>query len=93
MKNTPALHTPGTESFSTINSAKRYDDVYQRERDKLINDADATDAKSVTDKLTGNARGERRASVAIDPTQAPAKRKDSIDDLIIDLNRLYSEQR
>ena len=71
---------------------KRYDQVYERERDKLINETDANDA--VDDKPeTGSARGKRGARVAIDSDQAPPMRKDSIDDLIIDLNRLYSEQR
>jgi len=69
---------------------KRYDKVYERERDKLINEAD----DAVGDKVeTGSARGKRSASVVLDSVSAPPMRKDSIDDLIIDLNRLYSEQR
>ena len=82
-----------TRSFDAIDGninesiAECYEEVYQREKNKLVNEAD--DAEPVT---VATARGERSAGNTLAMEPSPSIRKDSIDDLIIDLNRLYSEQ-
>ena len=73
----------------------RYDQIYDREREKLIGDVDfVTDVQSGE----GSARGERLASNsprAMAPTDADedSSSEDGMDELMIDLNRLYREQR
>ena len=73
----------------------RYDQIYDREREKLIGDVDlVTDVQSGD----GSARGERLASNsprAMAPTDADedSSSEDGMDELMIDLNRLYREQR
>ena len=80
------------KTFDTVDSkindsiAERYDAAYQRERDNLINEAVAGEARPATRKTT---RGERRASPDLPRVQP---RNDNIDDLIVDLNRLYGER-
>ena len=83
-----------SKSFDAIDGkinesiAECYDDVYQREKDKLVNEA----VSGKVETAATSTRGERTASTTLDAEQSPTLRKDSIDDLIIDLNRLYSEQ-
>ena len=73
----------------------RYDQIDDREREKLIGDVDfVTDVQSDE----GSARGERLASNsprAMAPTDADedSSSEDGMDELMIDLNRLYREQR
>ena len=73
----------------------RYDQIYDREREKLIGDVDfVTDVQSDE----GSARGERLASnspraTAPTGTEEDSSSEDGMDELMIDLNRLYREQR
>lgn len=92
------------KSFDNIDSRigesidVRYDEVYDREKEKLLNEP----APSITHKgnqkapITSpgiSARGERNASAQTVQVKQTGHRSDSIDELIIDLNRLYGEQR
>ena len=88
------------KSFDAIDSRigdsidKRYDQVYDNARQKLINESQHVKAPAQSkDEMTVSARGERIASkpaASAKPVNGP---EDTIDDLMIDLNRLYSEQR
>ena len=80
----------------------QYDQIYDREREKLIGDVDLVSA-GPSDQ--GSVRGERlasnspgvMASADTDETRAVERAsetgEDGIDELMIDLNRLYREQR
>ena len=81
----------------------RYDEVYDREKEKLLNEAsllpsehattDAPPPVSTSLRSETGLRSERKASASGVAAKDMAVRKDSIDELILDLNRLYGEQR
>ena len=78
----------------------RYDEVYDREKQKLQNEPtvevseNSTEVTNDTESTdAGSARGERVASQSVESKDLPENRKDSIDELIVDLNRRYGEQR
>lgn len=95
------------KSFDNIDSRigesidARYDEVYEREKQKLQDEPTealsenlaAAVANNSNNTEAGSARGERVASKSVLSKALPDNRKDSIDELIIDLNRLYGEQR
>ena len=75
----------------------RYDEVYDREKEKLQSESthpllESASADTPT-ASTASLRSERTASKPVDIPEDVEVRKDSIDELIIDLNRLYGEQR
>lgn len=78
----------------------RYDEVYDCEKQKLQNEPtvevseNSTEVTNDTESTdAGSARGERVASQSVESKDLPENRKDSIDELIVDLNRRYGEQR
>jgi len=96
-----------SKSFDSIDSRigesidARYDEVYELEKEKLLNESSdqsiesdlapaASDSHVSSDS---SLRGERGAGAPLGPKYLLDNRKDSIDELIIDLNRLYGEQR
>ncbi len=80
-----------------------YDEVYEREKLRLVNEPvdlqqqGAAESGSATANKhsiqNSNARGERSASKPVVAKPVMETRKDSIDELIMDLNRFYGEQR
>ncbi len=86
------------KSFDLIDASisdsidQRYDQLYDDERQRLINESQADSEANPADSDIA-ARGERIASKGVGTAPAIPGREDSIDDLIIDLNRLYGEQR
>ncbi len=93
------------ESFDRIDSRigdsidQRYNEVYEREKQRLMNEpaavADDYSGTAKNDHEAGaiSSRGERTANKTPQSPKTDDARKDSIDELIIDLNRLYGEQR
>jgi len=92
------------KSFDNIDSNigesinARYDEVYDREKQKLLTETlpqTETEVSAVhaTEKPASSSRGERSARSPVVKSQDKDKHQDSIDELIIDLNRLYGEQR
>ena len=79
----------------------RYDEVYDREKEKLLTEATLQPSERTAVDAAPNEpaslRSERNADTSADtPVEIPSDpevRKDSIDELILDLNRLYGEQR
>ena len=81
----------------------RYDEVYDREKEKLLNEASLLPSEHATTdapppvptslRSETGLRSERKASASGVAAKDMAVRKDSIDELILDLNRLYGEQR
>jgi len=92
------------KSFDNIDSNigesinARYDEVYDREKQKLLSEALPEPEREVsavhaTEQSPLSSRGERSARAPVVKSQDKDKHQDSIDELIIDLNRLYGEQR
>ena len=72
----------------------RYDEVYEREKDRLLNETTLLTEESATeDTASATMRSERNVSASVVIPEDMDIRKDSIDELIMDLNRLYGEQR
>ena len=96
-----------SKSFDSIDSRigesidARYDEVYELEKEKLLNESSdqsiesdlASAASDSHVSSDSSLRGERGAGAPLGPKYLLDNRKDSIDELIIDLNRLYGEQR
>ena len=90
-------------TFDSIDSSigdsidARYDELYDREKEKLLNEPVPVSSEKVTvdspSEVPAKPRGERSAGAAVDIPADMDIREDSIDELIIDLNRLYGEQR
>ncbi len=103
------------KSFDNIDSRigesidARYDEVYERERLKLLNESPEHDGSSITSdaanasgspitsvygrELASSSRGERSPGKSELASRVVDNRKDSIDELIVDLNRLYSDNQ
>ena len=77
--------------------------MYDREKEKLLNEASLQPSEHATTdapppvptslRSETGLRSERKASASGVAAKDMAVRKDSIDELILDLNRLYGEQR
>lgn len=102
-----ALLDADGKSFDNIDSRisdsidTRYDEVYEFEKQRLLSESadqsggsfSTATAKSESESDTASSRGERTASAPVASSKLTANRKDSIDELIVDLNRFYGEQR
>lgn len=94
-----------SKSFDNIDSHigesidARYDEIYEREKQKLANEIpvyktkDQPTSSNPADSVnTVSSRGERTARKSVVSAGVLDKRKDGIDELIVDLNRLYGDQ-
>ena len=75
----------------------RYDEVYDREKEKLLSEATLLPSERMAGDTAANEpaslRSERNADTSVEIPSESDVRNDSIDELILDLNRLYGEQR